>query len=263
MLNKRGFSRSALCVLLTLLCLKACSSYEAKGVRNKAFDSSRKMVVLDSGHNPPNGGALGSRGISEVVYNDHLTSQVYSRLSQTDAVSTYLTRIPNESLELLDRSEKANQLEADLFLSIHHDSAQTQFLKHNVVDGLTGWSSLKPIRGFSLFISRKNASFDQSFKFARLLADELLALGRRPTLHHAENIKGERKELLDSSRGIYRYDDLIVLKKTQAPAVLLEAGVIVDSHDEMWLAISENQKKMAGAIERAIHKFFEIDPSYK
>lgn len=36
-----------------------------------------------------------------------------------------------------------------------------------------------------------------------------------PSLHHAEPIHGENRELLDTTLGIYRFDDLTVLKKTR------------------------------------------------
>ena len=37
-----------------------------------------------------------------------------------------------------------------------------------------------------------------------------------------------RHELIDEEAGVYRYDHLIVLHSTRMPAVLLEAGSIID-----------------------------------
>ena len=39
-----------------------------------------------------------------------------------------------------------------------------------------------------------------------------------PTFHHAEPIKGENRELVNRDLGIYRFDDLIVLKSAATPA---------------------------------------------
>jgi len=50
------------------------------------------------------------------------------------------------------------------------------------------------------------------------------------TLHHAEQ---ENRELLDGNRSIYSFDDLIVLKGLNSPAVLLEAAVAVNRQEEL------------------------------
>ena len=50
-----------------------------------------------------------------------------------------------------------------------------------------------------------------------------------------------RRELLDAQAGVYRYDQLIVLKDTRMPAVLLEAGSIVNRDEELLLATPERQ----------------------
>jgi len=48
-----------------------------------------------------------------------------------------------------------------------------------------------------------------------------------------------QRQLLDAQAGVYRYDQLIVLKETRMPAVLLEAGSIVNRTEELLLATPE------------------------
>jgi hypothetical protein len=48
-----------------------------------------------------------------------------------------------------------------------------------------------------------------------------------------------RHELIDAEAGVYRYDHLIVLHSTVMPAVLLEAGSIVNRQEELELATPE------------------------
>ena len=72
--------------------------------------------------------------------------------------------------------------------------------------------------------------------------------GLRPSLHHAEKIAGENRQLLDPDLGIYRYDDLVVLRKADAPAILLEAAVLVHPQDEARAASAAYQRQIADAV---------------
>ncbi len=42
--------------------------------------------------------------------------------------------------------------------------------------------------------------------------------------------------MLDAKPGIYRFDELLVLRQTLVPAVLLEVGMIVAAGDETYVA---------------------------
>ncbi len=64
-----------------------------------------------------------------------------------------------------------------------------------------------------------------------------------------------RRELLDAKAGVYRYDQLIVLRATRMPAVLLEAGSIVNRAEELQLASPERRTLTSAAIVAAVEDF--------
>ena len=64
-----------------------------------------------------------------------------------------------------------------------------------------------------------------------------------------------RHELLDREAGVYRYDQLIVLRHTLMPAVLLEAGSIVNRKEELELGTPERRSLVASAIVAAVEDF--------
>jgi N-acetylmuramoyl-L-alanine amidase len=64
-----------------------------------------------------------------------------------------------------------------------------------------------------------------------------------------------RRELVDAQAGVYRYDQLIVLRQTHMPAVLLEAGSIVNRQEELELATPERRALASAAIVGAVEKF--------
>jgi N-acetylmuramoyl-L-alanine amidase len=64
-----------------------------------------------------------------------------------------------------------------------------------------------------------------------------------------------RHALLDPAAGVYRYDQLIVLRNTEMPAVLLEAGSIVNRQEELELASSERRAAVSAAVAAAVQDF--------
>lgn len=212
------------------------------------------LIVLDTGHNPDQGGATSIQGTSEVTYNDRFVSELAPALKLA-GWRVAVTRQPVQHIDLLARARLANQLHAAIFLSIHHDSAQLQDLKKIKNNGLAAYETTLPIAGYSLYVSRKNAQYAESLQLATLLGKELRSLGRPPTLYHAEKIPGENHPLLNKHLGIYQYDDLAVLHHTRMPAVLLEVGVITDKQDEAYVASDANRKKMIRKIVQALQPY--------
>jgi len=213
-------------------------------------------IVVDPGHDPGPGGTLGVRGIYEVHYNDVLAGKVCAALAAA-GFRPVLTRTAGQAMSLDDRAQLANAQHADLFLSIHHDSAQPRYLEKTKSGTLDAYRATKPIAGYSLFVSMRNPRFAQSYAFAEQLGEAMRKLGRSPALHHAEPIAGENRELLDPRLGIYRFDDLVVLRKTEMPAVLLEVGVIVDPEDEAYVSNEANQQRIVEAIVSAVRRYAE------
>lgn len=209
------------------------------------------LLVLDSGHTPDAAGALGVRGIYEVEYNDRFVAELKPQL-EAIGYQVILTRTPEQNISLQQRARIANQLNADLFLSIHHDSTNERYLIPTVVNNLPAQRTIEPFRGFSAYISNKNGSPFSSYCFAENLTKQILPLGRAPALYHADPIKGENRPLLNKEYGIYRYDNLAVLRLTKVPAVLLEIGVIPDEEDEAWVNNFQNRYNMQQAIVRAV-----------
>ncbi len=216
------------------------------------------LVMLDPGHDPVHRGAVSVRGIDEVVYNDAFAGLLASRLEDA-GFRVALTRglegpdaAPGAELDLDARARAAGERGAWLLLSIHHDSAQPQLLEPLDSGGSPAFRARRPIRGYSVFVSGRNARYAASRRVAQAVAKELLALGRPPTLHHAEPIPGEGRPLLDARLGLYRFDDLKVLRLAPCPAVLVELGVLVDDEDEAYVSDPGHREALVDAIVRAL-----------
>ena len=226
------------------------------------------LILLDAGHHPQLGGALSVTGQYEVHYNDALVAKLAQALREK-GFAVDLTRSPADVLSLSERVAKANQAQgearADLFLSIHHDSTQLRYLKSISVDKISDngeisqletYQTTQAIQGYSVFVSKKNARFKRSARLAEALGQAMFELGRPPNLRHAEKIPGENRQLLNRRTGVYYFDNLVVLAKTEIPAVLLEIGVIVDVDDERYVRQEQHQNAICQAIVKAISAYF-------
>ena len=62
----------------------------------------------------------------------------------------------------------------------------------------------------------------------------------------------------DYSRGIYKYNKLVVLKDTDMPAVLFECGIIKNRNEEVQLSNSKYQQKLVDTLFHAIENYFGL-----
>lgn len=210
------------------------------------------LLVLDPGHTPQAPGALSARGIYEVDYNDRFAEEL-APLLRAAGWRVVLTREHGQAMTLAERADLANSLRADLFLSIHHDSTRDIFVTPSEYEGRPAQRTNGDarFRGYSLYVSERNPCLGASYTFALLLARRIRALGRPPALYHADLLYGSGRPLYDEHHGIYRYDNLAVLRRAETPAVLLEIGVLPDETDEAWVSTPANRHAMQHAIVQA------------
>lgn len=215
-------------------------------------DRATFVIVLDVGHTPEAPGAISARGTPEYHFNLRLSQKIKEVLSARGFRKIYRLVLHGGAESLGLRVAEAKRVRADLFLSIHHDSVQPQFLQEWTFRGKKLYFDNRQ-SGFSLFVSLVNPFARKSLEFARFLGTELQINGFRFSPHHAEQ---EDRTIIDAA-GVYEYNDLYVLKNATYPAVLIEAGVIVNAKEELRLETSEFQFKISNAIVDAIQKFCE------
>ncbi|MCL4822467.1 MAG: N-acetylmuramoyl-L-alanine amidase [Vicinamibacteria bacterium] len=197
------------------------------------------------------GGATSASGIPEFHFNLAMARQLRDALLETGEVDARVLDETGAPRAPRARAEAAEALGATVLLSIHHDSVQPQFLETTAGDG-RALSFSDRFEGYSLFVSRAPAAHPAGHELAHHLGQALRAAGFVPTLHHAEDIEGERKPLLDSHLGVYAYDSLGVLRATAIPAVLVECGVIVHRQEEQRLLDAGYRRRMATTLAQGV-----------
>lgn len=212
-----------------------------------------QIISIDVGHNSNLPGSTSSYGKTEFSYNQKMAGVLASTLEKNN-FSVNVIGADGLMLDLEKRAKMAFQ--SSLLVSIHHDSLQEQDLKKWTFNGQKYWFNDK-VSGFGIFVSSLNPKFQESYLCAQTIASELELAGFRPNHYHNKDIKGERKQLLHAKLPIYQYDDLIVLKSSQVPALLIEAGVLTNRKESLWIAQPKIQEAFSQAVSQGIRKCFK------
>ncbi len=220
-------------------------------------DPTRPLVVIDAGHGGHDPGASGA-SLREKTVVLGLARALRDRLLAEGGVRVALTRDDDRYLVLAERVQVARALGADLFLSIHADSAGEQ-------EGITG---------ASIYTLSDEASSEAAARFAERenAADRIngVVLGgdnanvdailvelaqRRTSLasdEFADLIVREGGQELVFHPQARRAAGLAVLRAPDVPSVLFEAGFISNRSEAQRLASEEGQRGFAVAMARAI-----------
>ncbi len=198
-------------------------------------------VAVDVGHTVLRPGSTSASGVAEFIFNHRLALAVANQLS-LDGLAVHVINGDGRIRSLDQRTLQASN--EPLFVSIHHDSVQPQFL---------------PVRdarfsGFSIWVSRKTLAYAGSVRCAEILGDSLLSAGFKPSGYHADPIHGESRTPVDLARGIFLNDGLAVLNTARSPAVLIEAGVIVNPEEEARLSDAGSVRYQAQAIAAGVRR---------
>ena len=203
-----------------------------------AVAATSREVAVDVGHSINKPGVISVTGIPEFEYNRTLAFKV-RELLESAGVRVRMIGERGDFDVLHERTLAARGV--DLFVSIHHDSVQEQYLP--VADKFAG---------FSLFVSRQNPHVEKSRQCASAIGAEMLKAGYTRSLYHADAVLGESRPFADEANGVHYFDNLAVARSATMPALLFEAGVLVNRFEEARLARPETQAVMANAIAQGV-----------
>jgi len=195
-----------------------------------------KEVVVDVGHYAAEPGVISASGVPEFDYNLALALEVKTELHKLKLKVRLIGEKGNYAV-LHHRTRDAQG--ADLFVSIHHDSVKEELLPR-----------ADEFSGFSLFVSRHNPQLEKSLACASGIGKALKEQGFKPSRYHADAVLGESRPFADEANGVHYYDNLAVARTAAMPAVLVEAGVIVNKDEERRMRDPDVRQRIAAAIAR-------------
>ncbi|HVB47293.1 MAG TPA: N-acetylmuramoyl-L-alanine amidase [Burkholderiales bacterium] len=209
-----------------------------------------KEIAVDVGHYLAEPGALSARGVPEFEYNLHLALAVKAALERAG----FTVRPIGERGDYADLGARTRAARGtDFFLSIHHDSAKERLLKTWTYEGRPERYSDR-FSGFALFVSHENPRPRASLACASAIGARLRAAGFHPSRYHADPVLGENRPFADEANGVHWFDHLAVARSASMPAVLLEAGVIVNRAEELRLRQPRVQRRIARALAEGLRR---------
>jgi len=209
------------------------------------------MIAIDVGHSIATQGAISARGVAEFEFNRALSLVIDEELRNAGYTTTVIAA-EGKTTDLVSRPRRAAAAQAAFFIAVHHDSAKARFQQDWVFEGKNRKFLDDRFRGFSLFVSRNNPQWPQALRCASAIGARLIAMGQRPSRYHADPVLGSGREFADEANGVHFYDNLAVLRHATMPALLFEAGVIVNRDEEALLSRDDTRRATARAIGAGI-----------
>ena len=224
----------------------------------------KRIIVLDPGHGGKDPGAIGAHG---KTFEKNITLAMGKELQEIlrrRGYTVYLTRSTDIFIPLRQRIKIAQKYKADLFMSLHADSAQNRSAtglsvytlsdkasdaeaaalaerenKADIIGGVDLGGNTKEVNDILISLSQTD-SRNKSSKYATYLVKEM-----------AKSVK--------LVKNTHRFAGFAVLKAPDMPSALLEMGYLSNKTEEANLKTPAYRKKLANSAAAAIDKYFS-DP---
>lgn len=188
-----------------------------------------KVVVIDAGHGGEEKIGAVRSGVEEKNLNLGIVGQLKRIFDsrKEDSVGVYYTRLQDEDVSLEQRVGLANELGADLFISVHNNTTVNETTRLN---------------GTQVLFQEADMSAHSSRRLAQICLEEV------------------SESLNSNSIGLLKGDDIYIIKNSQMPVALIEVGFMSNPSELKRLVTDDYQKKAAegiyNAVERALDEGF-------
>ena len=259
------FSRNALgLLLLAALFVNPLFADDKKKKNNKI-----RTIVIDPGHGGKDSGTMGTKRYTQ--YEKHIALDISLKLGNYikeafPNIEIIYTRKTDVFLELWERTELANNKNADLFISVHCDGFtnpkpsgasvfvmgmsklkanmdvamrenSVMYLEDDFKEKYDGFDPKSP-ESYIVFSLMQNTFLDQSISIAGKIEDEFANRAKR------------------KSRGV-KQAPFYVISRVNMPSILIEAGFLTNPKEEDFLNTELGKDHIASAIFRGFRSYKE------
>lgn len=248
---------------------KTLAALAAASTKNQQIPAHKpkppRLIMIDPGHGGHDPGAIGKRGTFEKDVTLDIAQRIVNDLTEMNGVIAKLTRSTDVFLPLHERVAIARDAKADLFISIHADSAPSQAAR-----GLSAYSlSEKGTDAFARELAKRENSVDEIGGVdLKGTEPDVAAILRDLTARHTRNaaLKAKKQivrgvkgkwELLDNPM---RAANFAVLRAPDIPSILLETGFLSSLKDEALLRDAAQRQKIARLLSHEMGQLLSTAP---
>jgi len=215
----------------------------------------KKVVVIDAGHGGNDPGARGAADIEKDI-NLAAARELKARLERSGRYKVVMTRQADVYVPLEDRVRIAQRADADLFISLHSDSAAETNLRGASVYTLSDKAFARATR----FVKPDDWFMRASLTSDPGVSDILFDLTQRATKNRSATFAESLVANLDGKapllRRSHRSAGFMVLLAPDVPAVLLEMGFLSNPQDEQRLRDPEQRGELLDGVVASIDDYF-------
>jgi N-acetylmuramoyl-L-alanine amidase len=182
-----------------------------------------RIIVIDAGHGGKDCGTF-SKG--EQYYEKDMNLKMILKLKEIldqEDFKVYYTRTGDNTIFLNPRVNFANDVEADLFISLHCNSSE----------------SAQPYGSEVLYNENQQGSGFLSEQLAKIALEEITKVTHRV------------------NRGLVPGSEMVIVGKSKVPVVLIEVAFMSNQEDLNFLLKDQNQRAIAEAVNRVILRSFD------
>ena len=237
------------------------SSSSSKSSSKVKTVNKKKIIVLDPGHGGKDPGAIGYSG----VYEKNITLAMAKELKvilEKEGYKVHLTRSTDIFIPLRDRVKIARKYNADLFMSIHADSAVNRSAKGLSVYTLSETASDKEAAALAERENKADVVAGLNLlEHSKEVSDILINLAQRETMNRSSEFASfmvqEMRKSVKLRDNTHRFAGFAVLKAPDVPSVLLEMGYLSNRTEERLLKQKDYRRKLAVSTSKAVEKYFD------
>ena len=225
------------------------------------------LIAIDAGHGGEDPGALGRKGTLEKNVTLAIARKLKKMVDDTPNMRAVLIRDGDYFIPLGRRVQKARQVRADLFVSVHADafikpnargSSVFALSDHGATSAAARWLAKK--ENEADLIGGVNLAVKDPY-LARTLLDLSQTATISDSLKLAKHMLGELGNINDLHSGRVEQASFAVLKSPDIPSVLVETAFISNPDEELRLNDDAFQTKIANSLLSGIKRYFAQSPA--
>lgn len=219
-------------------------------VRKPVKPGKVRRIVVDPGHGGKDPGAVGHGGLQEKDVVLAIGLQLAKKLKEELGIDVVMTRSTDVFIELQERTAIANQVGADLFVSIHANAA----LNRSASGVETYYLNLAKTEKAAQLAARENGTSLEKVSLLQAVLFDLMANYKlNDSAHLAEEVqKALYRRLADRYAPVrnlgVKQGPFYVLVGATMPSILVESAFISNEREELKLADAHYQEQTAEGI---------------